>query len=1433
MIPPPPAPLTVKLTDDTGLSNSDHLTRDARLTVEGLAPGATWAFSLDDGQTWQAGSGTAIDAALFAQDGRHTVQVRQTNANGTSEPATFSFTLDTHADTLDLSSQTGPQTHVGHTIDGNAFLSGFALTATQDALTADSLHELRLQLGGAGFDRAQDRLLLDTWIELSTSSARDDINVAGIEGLSYRYDPTTARLTLWRADGEPMSGSDAAALTNAIRLGSPQAQPHDGERTVTLSMLDAAGNVSAASTVSMTVDSRRPVLDFNGTSPGVDTTSFSASLAAPALLLPGGSGLTHANPDASYQRVDIDLGGTAISRDDQLGILENGALTPFGGGQSTCSVAGTAWSVSQAGGHYTFARADGSPAGLAQTQALLNALGMQNTSATAAEGSRTFTIQVTDQLGRTASATSSLSLDKTAPVIDLNGLTPGLDHAITAVAGVPTSFMVGATSRIEVDEAAGIRKLIFTISSSVTGALDGRDFHAEERFGLAEPGDPTNYVRMSSMGRPDDYQMPIDRRGLNFMVTIEVDAQGTTTLTYEANMPMSADTVRQLMERLAYHCEAGAVPGERQVSISAEDVAGNVSTVLAHATIDVRPAGTPTVSLSAATDTGRFDDDTITSANGGASAPLTLEGFAPAGDVVTVFRDADGNGTLQANGVLGTVAADANGRWTLTLDQTTLADGVHRFGAVANGLTSGIQEITIDTTRPASVLSIGDTVSARPVLSGSTEANIDVAVEIDTDNNLANGYEVRYATRTDPLGHWRLDTATAQTAQGTSHRFESGDTVSVRVTATDRAGNATTQTVTSTTASAQYGISDSHVIEGTDGTREMVFMVTRSGDLSEAGSVRYAVDRAASSADDDASLSPSGDDFSGPTAGTLEFAAGETSKLVRFTVHGDHFREVNEKVAVRLDQAQGGQVDDGLGIGNINEIDVSRLQAAYGLRDLNPRSNDFAVRVRRASDNAEQDIGFDANGELDRKALLDFVGRGATDKGYVSRWYDQSGHGRDMTQADSSRQGVIVDSGAVIMRADGSVGISFNAGRNGSNNDFMTTNGVAASDWESVAIYAKVQSEGGANGSLFNLGDTAEGRLSSHYPEASGDRGYVFDVQETTVAGRLSRPLESGTSLTGKANDLVFEGHSGNTSMGDAALNYTDGAQVIYENGIRVVSDGTLPAQFSTSNQWKLAWHGAYRTSDSNYYQQAMYNEFLVYLAKDNSTPEIESLQGTAGNDVLTYAGEAGLKGIDGLAGRDVLYVSGGVDLDFAALSNGVKGIETVWMDNGAANTLTLTAATLATNGTGPLVVQMDAGDRVVLDGKTFAYSEDRTQTLVIGQKLSDVVVATARNDVLIGGEGADTFMWLNGQTGHDTVLDYNRAQGDQIDLTQLLRGFTEGDEARFIQRAIDAQGHTELRIDAHGNGDFAHAEMTITLVDVNASDAITVVTSPGHQAVL
>lgn len=67
------------------------------------------------------------------------------------------------------------------------------------------------------------------------------------------------------------------------------------------------------------------------------------------------------------------------------------------------------------------------------------------------------------------------------------------------------------------------------------------------------------------------------------------------------------------------------------------------------------------------------------------------------------------------------------------------------------------------------------------------------------------------------------------------------------------------------------------------------------------------------------------------------------------------------------------------------------------------------MKVRRDSDNTEQDIGF-VKGILDTVSLLSFVGNG---NGFVRKWYDQSGNGNDCGQTNATYQPKIVNSGSV------------------------------------------------------------------------------------------------------------------------------------------------------------------------------------------------------------------------------------------------------------------------------------------------------------------------------------------------------------------------------------------------------------------------------------
>lgn len=79
----------------------------------------------------------------------------------------------------------------------------------------------------------------------------------------------------------------------------------------------------------------------------------------------------------------------------------------------------------------------------------------------------------------------------------------------------------------------------------------------------------------------------------------------------------------------------------------------------------------------------------------------------------------------------------------------------------------------------------------------------------------------------------------------------------------------------------------------------------------------------------------------------------------------------------------------------------------------------LSIRVRRDSDNAEQDILLDSNDELDTASLASFVGANSA---FVVTFYDQTGNGEHATNATAAQQPRIVNAGSYLgfLEFDGS-----------------------------------------------------------------------------------------------------------------------------------------------------------------------------------------------------------------------------------------------------------------------------------------------------------------------------------------------------------------------------------------------------------------------------
>ena len=84
--------------------------------------------------------------------------------------------------------------------------------------------------------------------------------------------------------------------------------------------------------------------------------------------------------------------------------------------------------------------------------------------------------------------------------------------------------------------------------------------------------------------------------------------------------------------------------------------------------------------------------------------------------------------------------------------------------------------------------------------------------------------------------------------------------------------------------------------------------------------------------------------------------------------------------------------------------------AAFSLRKLDKDYTGNCIRVRRSSDNAEQNIGFVGN-YLDTVSLKIFC---AATNGFVTTWYDQSASSSNGTQGSASLQPQIVSAGSLL-----------------------------------------------------------------------------------------------------------------------------------------------------------------------------------------------------------------------------------------------------------------------------------------------------------------------------------------------------------------------------------------------------------------------------------
>jgi hypothetical protein len=197
--------------------------------------------------------------------------------------------------------------------------------------------------------------------------------------------------------------------------------------------------------------------------------------------------------------------------------------------------------------------------------------------------------------------------------------------------------------------------------------------------------------------------------------------------------------------------------------------------------------------------------------------------------------------------------------------------------------------------------------------------------------------------------------------------------------------------------------------------------------------------------------------------------------------------------------------------------------AAYSVRKLRTLYTGSAIRVRRSSDNAEQDIGFVAE-NLDTTALTTFC---SGTNGFVTTWYDQSGNANNAINTTAANQPQIVSSGSIITQNSKPI-IKFDI-----TDELILTNiNVNVADSSFFMTYKK--SVTGDNVVFINTG-------SSYLHLDYGVNQYYGNIQNTIGTFNTTNYMLKSASMTYNSS---LKWYKDNALLLDVTSGFTSGQQV-------------------------------------------------------------------------------------------------------------------------------------------------------------------------------------------------------------------------------------------------------------------------------------------------
>ena len=268
------------------------------------------------------------------------------------------------------------------------------------------------------------------------------------------------------------------------------------------------------------------------------------------------------------------------------------------------------------------------------------------------------------------------------------------------------------------------------------------------------------------------------------------------------------------------------------------------------------------------------------------------------------------------------------------------------------------------------------------------------------------------------------------------------------------------------------------------------------------------------------------------------------------------------------------------GGGYILDSLTASSKAAYSLRKLLTAGTDEPIRIRRSSDDAEQDITFHTNDAitLDSKiengttSLETWIG---SNDGYIDTWYDQTANGNDATEATTTKQLRIIVGGV-----------------------FETSNSLPAC--------RTVSGEKGVE-KTFASALTQPYTISSVIETTSSDKTWYYGGGTSALFGHFNGKHEwyAGTDLinTGLSISLDYNVYT-NIFNGSSSTAYRNGTDIY--SGTVAIGSNTLPG--ITIGHSNL---GSPNTSDISFGEVIIFDSSLSTSDRETLESDQASYYGT------------------------------------------------------------------------------------------------------------------------------------------------------------------------------------------------------------------------------